>query len=160
MVVLDRLIDVGERLRLDALCGIDDEQRALAGRQGARDLVGEVDMAGGVHEAELVVEAVLRRIVEAHGLRLDGDPAFLLDVHVIEDLRRHLALGEAAGRLDEAVGERRLAMVDMRDDREVADTVERNGHGGETSSGKIWTADSTARRIDPKRRFPLPPTPV
>jgi hypothetical protein len=33
----------------------------------------------------------------------------------------HLALGEPAAALDEAVGERRLAVVDMRDDREVAD---------------------------------------
>ena len=30
MVVLDRLIDVGEGLRLDALRGVDDQQRAFA----------------------------------------------------------------------------------------------------------------------------------
>ena len=36
---------------------------------------------------------------------------------------RHLALGQPAGRLDQPVGERRLAMVDMRDDREIADFV-------------------------------------
>ena len=36
---LDGQVGVGERLRLDALRGVDDEQRALAGRQRARDLV-------------------------------------------------------------------------------------------------------------------------
>src|SRR3546814_3777543 len=33
VIVLDRLIDVGERLRLHPLRGVDDEQRALAGCQ-------------------------------------------------------------------------------------------------------------------------------
>jgi hypothetical protein len=28
VVVVDRLVDVGERLRLHALAGVDDEQRA------------------------------------------------------------------------------------------------------------------------------------
>jgi hypothetical protein len=32
MVVLDRLVDVGERLRLDALRRVDHQQRALARR--------------------------------------------------------------------------------------------------------------------------------
>ena len=44
-VVVERLIDVGERLRLDALAGIDDQDRALAGGERARHLVGEVDVA-------------------------------------------------------------------------------------------------------------------
>ena len=52
MVVLDRLVDVGERLRLDALRGVDDQQRALAGGEAAADLIGEVDMAGRVHQVE------------------------------------------------------------------------------------------------------------
>jgi hypothetical protein len=48
--VLDREVGVGDGLRLDALRGVDDEQRALAGGQRAADLVGEVDVAGGVDE--------------------------------------------------------------------------------------------------------------
>ncbi len=36
MVMLDRLIDVGQRLRLDTLRGVDDEQRAFA--RGQRPL--------------------------------------------------------------------------------------------------------------------------
>ena len=45
MVVLDRLVDVGERLRLDPLGGVDDQQRALAGGEAAAHLIGEVDVA-------------------------------------------------------------------------------------------------------------------
>ena len=44
-VVLDREVGVRERLRLDPLRRVDDEQRALAGLQRARDLVREVDVA-------------------------------------------------------------------------------------------------------------------
>jgi hypothetical protein len=39
-------VEVGQRLRLDALGGVDDEHGALAGGQRARDLVGEVDVPG------------------------------------------------------------------------------------------------------------------
>jgi hypothetical protein len=57
VVGVDRLVDIGERLGLDALGGVDDEERALAGLERARDLVGEVDMAGRVDEVEDVVLA-------------------------------------------------------------------------------------------------------
>ena len=40
-------VDVGQRLGLDALRGIDDEDRALARLEAAADLVGEVDVARG-----------------------------------------------------------------------------------------------------------------
>ena len=51
-------MDVGERLGLDALGGVDDEDRALAGLQAVADLVGEVDVAGRVDEVEPVGQAV------------------------------------------------------------------------------------------------------
>jgi len=119
--MLDRLVDVRQRLRLDALCCIDDEQRALARGEATRDLIGEIDMPRRVHQVEHIALPV-----EAHGLRLDRDAAFLLDIHVVEHLRRHFALGEPAGRLDQPVGKRGLAMVDMRDNRKIADLVERS----------------------------------
>jgi hypothetical protein len=56
---VDRQVGVGERLRLDALGGVDDQQRAPS--QAASDranLVGEVDVAGRVDEVELVGLAV------------------------------------------------------------------------------------------------------
>ncbi len=127
---VDGGIDVGQRLGLDALGGVDHEQRALAGGERAADLVAEVDVAGRVHEVEDVGEAVLRLVLEPHRLRLDGDAALALDVHGIEHLLAHVAQSDRAGALDQAVGERRLAVVDMRDDGEVADVVERcGGHG-------------------------------
>ena len=54
-------------------------------------------------------------------MRLDGDPALALEVHRVEHLGLHLARLQRAGELEEAIGERRLAVIDVRDDREVAD---------------------------------------
>src|SRR5690606_39598196 len=41
----------------------------------------------------------------------------------------HLARGQAAADLDDAVGQGRLAVVDVGDDGEIADTPHRVGHG-------------------------------
>ena len=128
--MVERLVDVRERLRLDALGRVDDEDRPLAGGERARDLVGEVDVAGRVDEVQLVVLAVPGAVVHAHGLGLDGDPALALELHVVEELRLLLALRHGAGPLEEPIGERRLAVIDVRDDREVADVRVLLGHEG------------------------------
>jgi len=52
---------------------------------------------------------------------LDRDPALALEVHRVEELLGHLPLGERPRPLHQAVGERRLTVVDVRDDREVPD---------------------------------------
>ena len=52
--LLDRRVAVGDRLRLDALRRVDDEQRAFARGERARHLVGEVDVARRVDQVELV----------------------------------------------------------------------------------------------------------
>ncbi len=136
VIVVERLIDIGEGLRLDALARIDDQERALAGGEAAIDLVGEIDMAGRVDQVEHIVLAVAGAVVEPHRLRLDGDAALALDIHRIEHLLDHLALGKPAGRLDEPVGQRRLAVVDMRDDGEVADVCDRGrGHAAQITLG-------------------------
>ena len=44
-VVLQGQVAVGERLRLDALGGVDDEHDALARGERTADLVAEVDVA-------------------------------------------------------------------------------------------------------------------
>ena len=65
--------------------------------------------------------AVAGDVVEADGLGLDGDAALALDVHRVEQLLLHVAGGDGPGGLDQPVGERGLAVVDVGDDGEVAD---------------------------------------
>jgi hypothetical protein len=114
--VLDREVGVRQRLRLDSLCGVDDEHRSLAGLQRAADLVREVHVAGRVDQVQRVALPA-----DAHRLRLDRDPALTLELHRVEELIAHVALAHGLGQLQDAVGQRRLAVVDVRDDREVPD---------------------------------------
>ena len=118
---VDRQVGVGDGLGLDALGGVDDQQRALARGQRAGDLVREVDVPGRVDEVQLVGLAVLRLIEHAHGLGLDRDPALALEVHAVEQLGAHAARVDRVGRLQDAIGQRRLPVVDVGDDREVPD---------------------------------------
>ena len=127
---VDRGVAVGHRLRFHALRGIDHQQRAFAGGQRARHFVGKVDVAGGIDQVQAVDLAVLRLVGERGGLRLDGDAALLFQVHGIEHLRLHLALGQAAAKLDQAVGQRGLAVVDVGDDGEIADQILRHNKTG------------------------------
>ena len=120
-VVLDREVRVGQRLRLDALRRVDQQQRAFARRERPRHLVAEVDVAGRIDQVEDVLLAVLRRVVQAHRVRLDRDAALALEIHGVEHLRFHLAGLQRAGQLEEAVRQRRLAMIDVGDDGEITD---------------------------------------
>ena len=53
--VLHREVGVRERLRLDALRRVDQQQRALAGGQRARDFVREIHVARRVDQVEDVL---------------------------------------------------------------------------------------------------------
>jgi hypothetical protein len=119
-VVLDREVGVGERLRLDALRRVDDQQRPFAGRQRA-DLAGEVDVARRVDQVEDVNSPVLARVVEADRVRLDGDATLALESMAS---RTCASISRAwRARDSKAVGKRRLAMVDVRDDRKISDVT-------------------------------------
>ncbi len=128
-VVVDRGVGVGDRLGLDALGRVDEQDRPLAGGEAPRDLVVEVDVAGRVDQVQLVVLAV-ERVVDRDGAGLDGDAALALEVHVVEELLAELALGDRPRLEQELVGQRALAVVDVGDDREVADVFGVEDHVG------------------------------
>ena len=127
---VERGVAVGDGLRLDALARIDDEERAFARRQRPADFVREVDVAGRVDQVQLVGATVASDVFERRGLRLDGDAALALDFHRVEHLRFHLPVGEAAAALDQAIGEGRFAMVDVGDDRKIADLIHAHSERG------------------------------
>ena len=60
-------------------------------------------------------------VVEPDGVGLDRDAALALEVHAVEDLRFHLPRLQRAGELEKPVRQRRLAVVDVGDDRKVTD---------------------------------------
>ena len=122
-VVVDGQVGVGQRLRLDALRGIDEQQRAFARGQRPRDLVPEVHVSGRVDQIEDVLLSAVGGVVQSNRVRLDRDAALTLEVHGVEDLRLHLARLKRAREFEEAICQRRLAMVDVRDDRKISDVA-------------------------------------
>ena len=73
-----------------------------------------------VDQVQHVLLPVVGVVGQPDGVRLDRDAALALEVHRVEDLRFHLARLERARDLEKPVGERRLAVIDMGDDGEVA----------------------------------------
>ena len=53
-VVVQRQVGVGEGLRFHALGRLHHQQGAFAGLQAARNFVGEIDVAGGIDQVELI----------------------------------------------------------------------------------------------------------
>ena len=125
---VDRLIDVGQRLRLDALAGVDDQQRSLDRAHRPADLIGKVHVARRVDQVQDIGPAVLGRIADPHRVGLDGDPALALDIHAVQHLGLHVAIRDSARGLDQPVGQGGFPVVDMRHDRKIADEV-KVGHG-------------------------------
>jgi len=120
-------VDVGHRLRLDALGRIDDQDRTFTGGKAPGDLVGEVDMARGVHEIERVLLTILGPVLHGDRVGLDRDAAFAFQVHRVEDLLLLVAVGDRVGDLKKTVRQGGLPVVDVGNDAEV--TGIRDGHG-------------------------------
>ncbi len=137
-LVLQREVAVGQRLRLDPLRGVDHEDDTLAGGEAATDLVAEVDVTGGVDQVEDVAVPV-----DPDVLRLDRDAPLAFEVHRVEVLRPHVPCVDGAGDLQDPVRQRRLAMVDVRNDREIADEGE--VHGPANVTGHRPPADGAAQ---------------
>ena len=76
-------------------------------------------MSRGVNQVERVFAAVLH-VVHLDGMALDGDAALSFQIHVVEHLGLHVLASHSVGELEQSVGERALAVVDVRHDAEVA----------------------------------------
>ena len=135
-VVLHGQVQVGQCLGLDALRRVHQQDRALAGRQRTGHLVGEVHVAGRVDHVQAVGGAV-DFPGHAHGLGLDGDAAFALDVHPVQVLGLHVPLLDDTGQLQHPVRQGGFPMVDVGDDAEVPDDrrIGRGGHRGGAGHG-------------------------
>src|SRR5437868_6866748 len=66
--------------------------------------------------------------MQPNRLRLDGDPALALEIHLVEELIFALALAQGAGGVEDAIGERGFSVIDVRDDREIADVARIGTH--------------------------------
>ena len=118
--VVDREVRVGQRLRFHSLRSIHHQQRAFARGERPRNFIGKIHVAGCVDQVQLISLAIQRGVHHPDRVRLDGDAALPLQIHGVQHLRLHLARSQRSGQFQQAVRQRGFAMVDMRDDREVA----------------------------------------
>ena len=116
MIRLDGVIHVGQRLCFDPLGAIDNQQRSFNRAHRTRHFIGKVNVARCIYQVQDVFFTVLRGVIDPNGLRLDRNAAFSLDIHAVEHLLFHVAVGHGVRRLDQPVSERRLSVVDMRHD--------------------------------------------
>ena len=116
------------RLRHRALGGIHQDQHAIHHAQDPLDLAAEVRVARRVDDVDL-------HTLPAHGrvLGQDGDPPLALERVGIHDPLLDLLVGAEGARLPEhLIHQRRLAVVDVRNDGEVTDhspSFSLNGRG-------------------------------
>ena len=143
-VGLDGQVEIGHRLRLHALGGVDHQQRPFAGGKAARDFVCEVDVPGSVDQVQLVLLARAAAVRHSDRLGLDGDPTLPLQVHGVEVLVQHLPRGHGVRDLEQAVGKGGLAVVYVGDYAEVAN--ERGVHRSMVARRALPRALSSACR--------------
>src|SRR5205807_7164134 len=126
----DGLQPLGERLAGDEaglrhrpLDRVDQQQHAVHHGQHALDLAAEVGVAGRVDDVD-----ARAAVLDGAVLREDRDAALALDVVGVHDaLAEPLVRGEGPRLLEETIYRRGLAVVDVRDDGDIAD---RAIHGG------------------------------
>ena len=78
-------------------------------------------MARCIDDIELVCLAALSLIVQRDALRLYSDSSLPLDIHGVEDLSSHFAIAKSTTVLDKSICKRRFPMINMGNDREIAD---------------------------------------
>ena len=111
-----RLADDEFGLREDALGGVHQDDGAVHHVQDALHLAAEISVAGGVDDVDAGVAPDHRG-----ALGEDGDAALALQVVAVQRaVRHHLVVAERAGLAEELVDQCGLAMVDVSDDRDVA----------------------------------------
>ena len=146
---LERLAQHEPRLRQRPLARIDEEQHTVDHGQAALDFAAEVGVTRRVDDVHLDVADLDRRV-----LGEDRDALFALEVHRVHDaLGDVLIRPEGTGLPQQGVDERRLAVVDVRDDRDVPQIVAASkgwsgfGHESHSTGGTLrpWPATSKNR---------------
>ena len=102
-----------------ALEGVDQQQHAVDHLEHALHLAAEVGMAGGIHDVDLHA-----LVVDGGVLGQDGDAALLFQIVAVHDaVGDLLVLTKNAALLEHFVDQRGLAVVDVRNDGDVADVL-------------------------------------
>jgi hypothetical protein len=144
-----RLADDEARLGHHAFDRVDQQQHAVHHPEHALHLGAEVRVAGGIDQMDPHTFDFDRSV-----LGQDRDAALALEVFAVQHAVGHDLVGAEHARLaQEAVHERRLSVVDVRDDGNVADVLARLEHRGEQGSEPAGrrAGGSSCRSLDAGR---------
>src|SRR6185437_5732386 len=131
---LERLLGHEAGLRHRAIHRIDQDQHRIDHRQHALDFAAEVGVSGGVDDVDPPFFAARIGPADRGVLGKDGDAALALQVVAVHHAVGHGgAFRQGAGLLQKLVDQRGLAVVDVGDDRDVAEVLD--GHWG-TRNGR------------------------
>jgi hypothetical protein len=74
-------MNIRDGLRFDALRRINNQQRALARGEAARNFICKINVPRCIQQVQLIRFAPLARVMHGHRVRLDRDPALPFQVH-------------------------------------------------------------------------------
>ena len=112
--VIQRQINVGKRLRLYTLRCVNNKHRAFARSKAAGNFVVKVNVARCVYQIKHIAFAVGMRIKHPYGGRFYGYAAFALYIHIIKQLRFHVAQRHGIGHFYHPVRQGRFTVVNVR----------------------------------------------
>ncbi len=143
--VRERLLRDEPRLRHRAIHRIHEQQHRIDHRQHALDFAAEVRVSRRVDDVDPELAPADRGV-----LGQDRDAALALErVRVHHAIGKRLARIERAGLPQQLVDQRRLAVIDVRDDGDVAQLtrrIEAHGTAGRKKGGGVYAADPETTR--------------
>ena len=159
----ERLAQHEPGLRQRTLARVDQQHHAIHHRQAALDLAAEVGVAGGVDDVDghRAVGRVDALVADGGVLREDRDALLALEVVRVHGPLLHvLVRAEGVGLAQHGVDERRLAVVDVGDDRDVAQVGAGGGCHGSTSRRRMGLEpDERGQTSQSSRSAPVRPWP-
>ncbi len=75
-------------------------------------------MTGRINQIKLIA-----LILHAHRRQFDGNALFTLQIHLVQQLGFHVALFDRSGQFQQTVSQRRLTVVNVRNNAKVSDMV-------------------------------------
>ena len=122
MAKFQRLLQHEARLRHGSLRCVDKQQDTVDQLQNALDLAGEIGMARGIDDVDLII-----LIVDSGILGENGDAALAFEIagvhHTVDD---RLVFAVHAALLEHLIDQRGLAVVNVRDDCNIPNFILRH----------------------------------
>ena len=152
----ERLAQHEASLRQRAFARVHEQEDAVDHRERPLDLSAEVSVPRCVHDVELHASVTYRGV-----LRQDRDPLLALEIHRVHDALIDLLIRAEHSRLPQhPVDKCRLAVVDVSDDREVAEVgarehMDRTPKAAAANAARYQSTGSHTRQL-PSRWSPVP----